>query len=162
MKQSQPKEFKVKYSHRKATPIIEKLGARFYRREVLKDFYLVNGSKDIYKFSMVGKEIKLVHLVSSGSGFDVEFARSVDLKTQKALSLLFGKNRGAMVKDRSRYRWKKSEIVLDTIAGLGEFIELYPVNEKDKNLLFDALGIKSSNLITRNYFLLKQNRDSLK
>lgn len=151
------KEFKVRYNHKKALRIIKQINARLSRKETLKDLYLVDDPKDIYKISVVNREMRLVHLTAGSSGFDMVLSEKLGPKTKKTFSPLFGKGRGVMIKERSIYRWKSSEIALDRIVGIGEFLEIYPASEKDKKILFEFLGVKPASLITRSYSSMRKS-----
>ena len=148
------KEFKVRHTHAEARQILKDINAQFEKREVLEDLYLINTEHDIYKLARIGGVIKLVHLVTESDGFGIELDNSVDAPVQQILSRFFEDNPHIMRKEREHYKWRKSQIVLDNVVGLGEFIELYPANNSEKEELFTAFEIQGKDLITESYYSL--------
>jgi|GEM_PF-6080370 len=150
------KEFKIKYSHSKAQKILDGFGARLIRQEVLEDFYLIDKT-DIWKLSFDGKAISLVRLVNEGDDFGVAFDARLDEAASRELEGFFKKNKKVIRKDRRHYNWQESKIVLDNIKGLGEFVELYPASDQDRQDLFAAFNIQPQELIKVSYAALRKN-----
>ena len=146
------KEFKVKYSHRKAKEILKEIGAKLKEKNQLEDFYLNSGPKNIWKISKENDKLYLINLIKGKSDFDINISEKLDKKASRGLMQYFLNNTLVMKKIRQHYLWKGTEIVLDNVVGLGEFIELYPSNEIIKKELFKIFNIKSSDLITESYY----------
>lgn len=145
------REFKVKYEHDKAREILTDLGAQFAKEEILEDFYLIDDGRNIYKLARVGGIIKIVHLINEEKGFTVVLNVKVDKQAQRGLSRFLDNNSQVMRKERTHYKWQGSEVVLDKIVSLGEFIELYPTNDKSKRYLFKIFNIQVRDLIKESY-----------
>jgi len=151
------KEFKIKYSHNKAKEILEEIGARFKEKTRLEDFYLKSDPKNIWKISREKDKVYLVNLIKGKDGFAINISERLDKEATNSLIRYFKNNPLVMKKIREHYFWKRTEIVLDDVIGLGEFIELYPQNETLKEELFKIFGIKSSELITKSYYDIWKN-----
>jgi adenylate cyclase class IV len=149
------KEFKIKYDHNKARMILKEIEAEFVKEEVLEDFYLIDDGRDIYKFARVDGKIKIVHLVNEDDGFNVSFIVDIDASAQQEVDQFFDNSKQVMRKEREHYKWQGSEVVLDNIVGLGEFIEFYPARDEEKQELFKVFGVQKSDLITESYYSLR-------
>lgn len=151
-------EFKIKYDHGGAKKILEILGAEFIKEEALIDFYLLDAHKDVWKLSKVGGTIKLVHLVNEGNCFSTALETELDDAARYEVDRFLNENNKVMRKVRRHYKWRKSKIVLDSISNLGEFVELYPINEEDKQNLFAAFNIQPPDLIKISYNALRAQK----
>lgn len=145
------REFKIRRRHDEASRTLRSLQARFVGNETLDDLYLVESGKNIWKLSRVGKTIKLLNLVYKNGGFVAVFGRNVALRTCKPLNRFLNRSGATMRKVRRHYKWHRSEIVLDHIAGLGEFVEFYPADDKEKRELFKVFRVDRRDLISEGY-----------
>lgn len=145
------KEFKVKYDHCAAEKVLAGLKAQFEKEEVLEDFYIRENKQGIWKLSKVGETIKIIHLASDGDGFATIHEAVIEGAPRGELGRFFNESEKVIRKNRRYYKWKGSEIVLDNIAGLGEFMELYPADEGIKQDVFASFNIRAGDLIKISY-----------
>lgn len=150
------REYKVRYGHEKARGVLKHLGAMFVRKELQEDMYLVSNDRDIYKIARVNGNMRFIHLVREGDNFRRSTDMQLEESAAKELKQLFDTSDAVMRKDREQYKWGKSEIVLDDISNLGQFIEFYPANKEEQKALFANFGIDTSVLITESYYSLSQ------
>jgi adenylate cyclase class IV len=152
-------EFKIAYNHNKALAILQKLGAEFVGKEILEDLYLIDDGQNIWKLSRTNEQIQLVHLKSFGNKFVMTLEKKIEKeKVSKELNQLFDISKEKMQKKRKHYMLGKSEIVLDNIENLGQFIELYPANSQEKEKIFKSFHIRSAELITKSYNALRTQK----
>jgi adenylate cyclase class IV len=150
------KGFKVRYNHHDAEKVLEKLEAEFMKEEILEDFYIRENKQGIWKLSKIGETIKIVHLANDGDGFATTHEAAIEGAPRRELGRFFNESEKVMRKMRRHYKWKEMEIVLDNIAGLGEFIELYPADEKTKQDIFALFGVQTGDLIKISYGALQK------
>lgn len=148
------REYKIRYDHKKAREILEELDAKFFRKELLEDFYLASNGKDIYKVARADGVFRFIHLVNEGNNFRKAADIKLEANAEKALTQLFDKSGAVMHKEREHYDWNQSKIVLDNVINLGQFIEFYPATDQDKQTLFAKFGVNVNDLITESYYSL--------
>ncbi len=148
------REHKIRYDHKKARGILGKLKAKFSKKELLEDLYLVNYKKDIYKVARANGIFRLIHLVNEGDNFKEVADIKLEPTVENEIAQFFNQSNVVMRKEREHYDWEQSKIVLDNVIGLGQFIEFYPATEQEKQTLFTELGVSTDDLITESYYSL--------
>lgn len=145
-------EFKVKYDHAKAKEVLGKLHAVFAKDVLLEDIYLIDNRTDTYKLSRTEGGLSLVHLINKGDRFDVVFDSPIEEKLKQGINNFFAEDRADVVcKNRNYYTVSQSTIVLDNVTGLGEYLELYPSDDRARESLFEGFGLTPADVITESY-----------
>ena len=151
-------EIKVPYNHQKAEQILQQRGARFCRQEVLRDLYLVDDGREICKISSLNDEaLFFVHLVGRNGVFfqeaNIEIGRKGDPRADELLEFV-RKSVYALSKKRRLYCWKSSLVALDAVEGVGDFLELYPADERERQELYTAFGVTEESILRESYYSL--------
>lgn len=153
-------EFKIFYNHNKAEKILQGLGAKCVKKEILEDLYLAENNKNIWKLSRINDKIQFMRLHNLGNSFEVGFKKEFGKKTQiyNELNKLFDTSKDIMRKERAHYKCLNSVIVLDKIKELGQLVELYPADNKERQKLFGLFKIQPEQLIKESYNSLRLQR----
>jgi len=96
-----------------------------------------------------------VYLENRNSGFEIKLKKEVEEgKIFEEIKRFFNASEEIMRKERRCYVLGESEIALDSIKNLGQFVELYPANDREKEKLFKLFHVKPTETITKSYHSL--------
>ena len=145
-------ELKVEYPHEKAQQVIESIGARQKESVTQEDFYLTSESGRAYKLVRRQGNTYLIGLVENNGQFEQLVYETLDESVAREVSALFEGSSYVIRKERTFYELDGSDIVLDRVSGLGEFVELYPKDENAEKELLKQFGVSTEYLITESYY----------
>lgn len=148
-------EYKYEFNHAEAQKVLGVLGAEYKETVESQDLYLKDSGQDIWKLVKAGTEVSLVHLAANQrGGFERPLKEVLDANAAEALLSVFSSSQAVMTKRRAKYALNGSELVLDKIDTLGEFLEIYPKDDMAREELFKAFNIQEDKFITRSYYQL--------
>jgi len=96
-------------------------------------------------------DIYLVGLVERDGQFENTVYEKLEGDVTSDLGAAFQVSAAVVKKERVFYKWDDTDIFLDKVDGLGEFVELYPNDEESQKQLFEQFGISNDDLITKSY-----------